>query len=166
VKSVSGATLVFPTFQYENMLGLLNPGESSLPAWVLVARFEPKIDMLAVSSFPGLIFETPDLIPEFYYSGLNNRTEHPLALVSVGWSSERPGGAGGEDEQFSYLSRTLAVADALKASMFVWYLAHDPRPEPTGPYHPLRSMGLLRSDGIEKTGWLLWRRQQERPLTP
>jgi hypothetical protein len=166
VKSVSSTTLIFPTFQYENMLGLLQTGESGAtqagttqPAWVLVSRFEPKIDMLAVSSFPGLVYATPDAVPEDYYGGLKGRSEHPIGFVSLGWSSS----SSGQESQFSYLSRTLAAADSLQASLVVWYLARDTRAQTTAAFQPLSAMGLYDAEGISKTGWSLWRRQLERP---
>ena len=56
VKEVSPNTLVFPTFQYENVLGILNRGAPSQPAWSLVDRFQPKLDLLAVSTFPRAAF--------------------------------------------------------------------------------------------------------------
>ena len=163
VKSVSSGTLVFPTFQYENMLGLLHSSEGTQAAWVLVSRFEPKIDLLAVSSFPGMVFESPEAMPEFYYSALNNRTDHPIGFASIGWSSSK---GAGQDSQYSFMSRTLAAADSLKASMLVWYLGRDPRAQPSTAFQPLSAMGLFDADGIEKTSWSLWRRQLERPTAP
>lgn len=87
VKAISEDTLVFPTFQYENMLGILGAGEARQLPWDLVQRFEPRLDLLAVSSYPGLVFEDIDDMPEQYYSALQGHVNKPVALVSVGWSS-------------------------------------------------------------------------------
>jgi hypothetical protein len=51
VKDVSADTLVFPTFQYENMQALLSLSPPSQPTWALVSRFDPKLR--AVPSVPS-----------------------------------------------------------------------------------------------------------------
>src|SRR3989338_3346983 len=76
-KAVSPDTLVFPVFQYEDMLGILNTGEATLPAWSLVNRFEPKIDMLAVTSFPGFVYTSANSLPPDYYEPLRGRSQRP-----------------------------------------------------------------------------------------
>lgn len=164
VKSVSTSTLVFPTFQYENLIGRLTSGEPTQPAWSLVPRFEPKIDMLGVSSFPGLIFPEPSAIPDDYYAALRDRNQHPLAITSIGWSSDVA--LGGQQGQFDYMSRALAAADALQAKLVVWYLGRDPTSQPAGAPQPLAGMGLYDEEGFTKSSWSLWRRHAERPLQP
>src|SRR3989304_1191311 len=73
-EAVSPAPPVFPVFEYEDMLGTLNPGEATLPAWSLVNRFEPKIDMLAVTSFPGFVYASANSLPPDYYEPLRGRS--------------------------------------------------------------------------------------------
>lgn len=160
VKEVSGATLVFPTFQYENMLGILQTGDQNRPAWSLVSRFEPKLDLLALSSFPGLVFSGVDGMPNDYYGMLKGRSQKPLIFASVGWSSaEQPGDTGGEGqgEQEAFLHRVLRDAESLPAQLFVWYLGRDPVITPTQRFEPLASMGLLSADGRPKNAWYTWR---------
>jgi hypothetical protein len=60
VKRASPQTQVFPTFQYEAMIGALRSGERAQVTWSLVNRFEPKIDMLAVSSYPFTLYRAPE----------------------------------------------------------------------------------------------------------
>jgi len=164
VKSVSKDTLVFPTFQYEEMQGLLRGGSGQLPAWSLVQRFEPKIDMLAVSSFPGFIFDDVQQLPMDYYTGLQGRSTKPLAIVSVGWSSTaaRPGESG-ESAQVTYLYRVLAAADDLDAQLLVWYLGRDPVGVSGGPLDTLGTMGLQAQNGTAKTIWRVWLSAAARP---
>jgi hypothetical protein len=164
VKSVSSSTLVFPTFQYESLIGKLTSGEPTQPAWSLVPRFEPKIDMLAVSSFPGLIFAEPGAIPDDYYAALRERSPHPLGFTSIGWTSDL--GLGGPQGQFDYMSRALAAADALQAKLVVWYLGRDLTPQPASAPQPLSGMGLYDTEGFTKSSWSLWRRHAERPVAP
>jgi hypothetical protein len=164
VKSVSKDTLVFPTFQYEEMQGLLRGGSGQLPAWGLVQRFEPKIDMLAVSSFPSFIFSDVQQLPMDYYTGLKDRIDKPLALVSVGWSStaSRPGESG-EAAQVSYLYRVLSAADDLDAQLLVWYLGRDPLGVSGGPLDQLGTMGLQDQTGAGKSVWRVWLSAADRP---
>ena len=164
VKSVSKETLVFPTFQYEEMQGLLRGGSGQLPAWGLVQRFEPKIDMLAVSSFPGFIFNDVRELPMDYYTGLKDRSEKPLALVSVGWSSTPPRpGENGEAAQVSYLYRVLSAADDLDAQLLVWYLGRDPIGVSGGALDLLSTMGLQTQSGTAKSVWRVWLSAGQRP---
>ena len=156
VKSVSPDTLVFPTFQYEDMIGLL---AGTLPAWSLIDRFDPKIDLVAVSTFPGFVLNSINDMSEGYYDALLAHLPRPAAFVSVGWSSQT-----GETDQFNYLTRVLKAADAAKARLFVWYLARDPVQGPDESFGPLAQMGLQNVNGTPKTAWSTWRRAFDRPL--
>ena len=164
-KEVSPDTLVFPTFQFENMLGILQ-SEPSLPAWSLVNRFEPKIDMLAVSSFPGFVRAKVSDLPSDYYAALKGRSQRPIAFFSVGWSSApRPGDLGreAEGEQLAYILKALAAAEELDARLFVWYLGRDPRVSPAPSFAPLAMTGLQDADGGTKAAWHVWRQHALRP---
>src|SRR5690606_32635023 len=111
----------------ENMNGILRP-ESRQSYWSLVSRFEPKIDMLAVSSFPNSVYPVVSQLPADYYTSLQTRSSRPIALTSVGWSSAaRPGDIGGEGvaEQTEYLNRLLTQSESISARMVVWYLGQD-----------------------------------------
>jgi hypothetical protein len=169
VKELSPATLVFPTFQYEELLGLL-AGESGRPAtWGLVARFEPKMDMLAVTSFPGFVFGSVDDLPADYYQRLAGRSERPLALASVGWTSGTTGAltaAAAEVAQATYLGRLLSAAVELPASLVVWYLGRDPAGAAAAGFDRLATAGLYDAAGEPKTSWGVWRGYAERPLEP
>lgn len=166
IKSASKDTLVFPTFQYENMNGALNPQSRIGPVWSLVNRFDPKYDLLAVTSFPNSVYPVVSQLPADYYTSLKNRSSKPFALTSVGWSSAaRPGdlGAEGVAEQTEYLTRALTQAEAADAKMVVWYLGQDRTPQPALP-DPLAGMGLYDPEGDPKDTTLKWQLQLERPL--
>jgi hypothetical protein len=164
IKSESQDTIVFPTFQYENMNGILRQ-ESRQPLWSLVTRFDPKIDMLAVSSFPNSVYPVVSQLPADYYTGLKNRSDMPVALTSVGWSSAtRPGdiGAEGVAEQTEYLHRLLGQSESSDVRMVVWYLGQDRKLE-AGVPDPLGGMGLFDADAKEKQSCLSWRLYSDRP---
>lgn len=165
VKSVSKDTLVFPTFQLENMNGDLNPQNRSGPLWSLVSRFEPKYDMLGLTSFPNSVYAVVSQLPKDYYTNLQSRSTRPVALTSIGWSSApRPGdlGAEGVAEQREYLTRVLGQAEDSDTRMVVWYLGRDREPQPALP-DSLAGMGLYGDNGEAKDSAIAWRLYAERP---
>jgi hypothetical protein len=167
VKSVSPSTQVFPTFQYEDMQALLAVGSTiAQPAWSLVNRFAPKIDALAVSSFPGFVYGSPDKVPGDYFDQLKARFQLPLIIASTGWASgpAAPDAVSGESDQAAFLTSTLTAAERLGASVVVWYLGRDVEPPVSEGFQPLATSGLLRADGSAKLAWAVWRTYAERPV--
>jgi hypothetical protein len=162
VKAVSPGTQVFPTFQYENLLGILSDPPTQ-PAWSLVARFQPKIDMLAVSSFPRAAFDSITQVPGDYYEALSGRFDLPVGFVSLGWASVVDG-APDEASQLSFLLRAVAAADTLQAHFLVWFLARDPETPAADRGASLSTMGLLGPLGQEKNILQVWNAQLGRPL--
>jgi hypothetical protein len=165
VKSVSKDTLVFPTFQYEDMLGLISTGSPTLPSWSLVNRFEPKIDALAISSYPSLVFNTITDLPLDYYDALAGRLDRPVVFASVGWNSQTDQGASldpADSGQVAFLYRVLSAAENLHASALVWYLGRDPEAVPAG-FEPLARMGLQDAGGNPKSVWRIWLSALARP---
>jgi hypothetical protein len=164
VKSVSPDTKVFPTFQYENMLGLIDTGSPVLPSWSLVNRFEPKIDLLAVTTYPSLIFSSTSELPLDYYDGMKGHMDRPVAFASVGWNSlEEPASSPDSSEQVAYLYRVLGAVEDQNASMLVWYLGRDPASVPEG-FEPLARMGLHDAAGEAKAVWRVWTSIMARPV--
>ncbi len=159
VKQVSPDTLVFPTFQYEDLTGRLPVADAqSQPLWPLVNRFEPKIDLIAVSTFPGFVFpKAADIAPD-YYRQLSGQFSKPLAFVSSGWSSqsEASAAADSDGEQAAFMERLLADARWLAAKLVIWYLGRDSTVKPAGGFTPLASAGLIRPDGAAKPAWGIW----------
>lgn len=165
VKSVSPSTRVFPTFQYESVQAVLGTGEPAQAAWALVGRFEPKLDAVAVSSFPGFAYASVDRLPANYFSQLKTRFQQPLILSSIGWTSGPSlEGASLDGEQASFLRRTMAEAEALQVELVVWYLGRDIEDAPQPAFSPLATMGLYRADGGPKATSLIWRSYLNRPL--
>jgi len=166
VKEMSPSTLVFPTFQYEDLQGILRTGESTLPGWSLVTRFEPKIDVLAISSFPGFVYKSAAEVPSEYYRQLRGRFQMPIAFVSVGWSSAPRVDEvqGREADQASFLRRALAEAEDISAVVFIWYLGRDLTLGPSAGFESLAATGLFDVEGRPKVAWLVWRIYADRPV--
>ena len=167
VKELSPETLVFPTFQLEELQGLL-PADDPHPAqWRLIRQFQPNLDVLAVSTFPGLAFSNPDEIPANYYARLASYTIGPIAIAGMGYSSG-PGrnglNEGTETEQVSFLRRVLDDAEELRMALAIWFVGQDPTFTGETPLDLLQYVGLLRQDGEEKPAWLVWSGIASRPL--
>ncbi len=169
VKDLSPETLVFPTFQLENMEDRLSPKAEPVTRWHLVQQFEPKLDVLAVSTFPSFVFATPDDIPRDYYSHLGLLLDRPIpiGIASMGYSSGASRddlNQGTEEEQESFVRRVLEDAEGMGMIFVIWFASGDPSFATDPPFDLLRHIGLLRADGSEKPAWKVWAQAADRPL--
>jgi len=169
VKQLSPDTLVFPTFQYEELQGLLPAGDPLPPQWNLISRFEPRLDLLAISSYPSLLYADPQLIPASYYAQLPSHTDRPIALTGLGYASEPgPGGSATlatEEGQAQYLRRALDNAQQLGFRMVVWFVGRDPTFAGKPGFDAFRRTGLVRENGSPKAAWLVWEATAQRPIS-
>lgn len=167
VKELSPDTLVFPTFQMEELQSLLPASEGHPPQWHLLRRFEPKLDLVAISTYPSFAFDTPNDIPEDYYRQLETYTDRPIAIAEMGYSSGpcRQGiNDGTEQEQRDFLASILRQAEGMEMPFVVWFASWDPTFASEPPLDLFQHIGLLRSDGSEKPSWKLWVQASQRPL--
>jgi hypothetical protein len=109
IKSVSPATQVFVTFQWEHLNNLFvsDPSEGTpyQPSWELVEAFEPNLDLWVISSYPFGAFDSASKIPPGYYTPLLSRTDKPLAVAEGGFTSREVGPFHGtEQDQADYLN--------------------------------------------------------------
>jgi hypothetical protein len=169
VKEQSPDTLVFPTFQLEDMTGRLPAGDTQQSQWHVIDGFEPKMDLLAVSTYPSRVFEAPADIPGDYYRQLTAHTDKPVAIAEVGYATEpdAEGSEGaGELRQAAFLERILGDADRLDMSLVVWSVRQDPKYTGDPAVSSLlQHIGLVRTDGSEKAAWSVWEDAAQRPLT-
>jgi len=174
VKDISPETLVFPTFQMEAIQNLLSPADQStlpgaLSRWHLVLNFEPKVDILAVTTYPSFAFATPNDIPPDYYDQLRRYSDAPIAIAAAGYSSG-PGregiNEGTEEEQKAFLHRLLQDAQRLDMAFVVWFASTDPAFVQEPPLDLLQHIGLRRADGSAKPAWEVWAQQAAMPLSP
>ncbi|MCH7718693.1 MAG: hypothetical protein IIB21_04420 [Chloroflexi bacterium] len=167
VKELSPETLVFPTFQLEELHGLLPANDPRPSQWHLIRQFQPNLDLLAVSTYPGLAFSNPDEIPANYYTRLASYTIGPIGIAGMGYSSE-PGrdglNEGTEPEQAIFLSRVLDEAEEMEMALTIWFIGQDPAFTGETPLDLLQYVGLLRQDGTEKPAWLVWNLFAKRPV--
>jgi hypothetical protein len=167
VKSASPDTLVFPTFQLEEMYGLIDSEEELSREWRLLGEFEPKIDVAAFSTYPSFVFEDAGDIPEDYWEKIEQYTTRPIAIASAGYSSQaaREGlNTGTEADQAAFVGRLLSEAEALEMPFVIWLTGHDPCLPAEAPFDLYSHVGLCRSDGTRKPAWSTWVEQVMRPL--
>ncbi len=167
IKELSADTLVFPTFQLEELAGLLPVDQPDEPQWELIEPFAPRADLVAVSTYPGVAFPSPDQIPSDYFAQLGAYSDRPIAIADTGYSSEPmadDSNDGTEAEQESFLRRALSDADALDMPLVVWFVGQDPTFTGEPPFDLVQHIGLLRPDGTQKPAWAVWSKALRRPL--
>jgi len=166
VKAVSPDTKVFPTFQLEDLLGLLDAIHP--PQWEALEPFRGRMDALAVTTYPFLtdIRSAAD-IPVNYYSQLNEQFTGDIIIAEAGYTSKPIDGRpiiGSELDQQQYLSFVLENMEVRNFDALIWFAALDPRFAAEGPDAVLKDAALRRGDGSNKDAWTLWEVEALRPL--
>ena len=168
VKAVSPETLVFATFQYEQLLGVVPWEPSRPPRWELLDDFAGRIDLFAVATFPSVRYEVANDLPLLYYQQIRDHTRLPIAFASVGFASAaQPDGvhASTPAEQRRFLQRLLSDADTLDAPFVVWFAARDPAYVADAPtLDLLSSVGLRDEHDRPKDAWAVWEEASSRPV--
>ena len=118
IKSVSPNTTVFTVFQLEQMKGphgglFGGVNDPNTTQWHLLDRV-PKADLIAFTTYPGLIYTDPKNLPTDYYADIRTHTAMPIAFTEVGWhSAASPRGwesSEAEQEEFAEVSWGRPVA--------------------------------------------------------
>lgn len=158
VKKVSPDTKIFTVFQLEHLKGLKGglfggTSDTSKSEWSLLAQF-PKADLVAFTSYPGLIYKDPSAIPSNYYSEIKSHTNKPIAFTEIGWGSDAkiPGWESSEEEQASFVSRFFALNKENNTSFVIWPFLYDQK-----TIEPFVSMGLITQSGKEKKALGVWK---------
>jgi len=166
-KAASPETLVFPTFQLEDIEG--NFGAAHPPRWDLLLAFSGKMDALAVTTYPFLtaLSSARSLRPD-YYSQLHNLFDGPVIVAGAGYTSVPIRGSavpGTEEDQFIYLEQLRDAAEDTEFELVVWLSAFDPPVSAGGTEARFQGIGLLAADGTPKLAWDLWQEWARRPPT-
>ena len=170
VKKISPNTQVTVTFQYEDLQGILPTSDSHDPDWELLRAFDPKLDLLAISTYPSFAFKSASAIPANYYSQLRAFADgKPIAIAEMGYASAA-GSQGINDgtaaDQNAYVQRMLQEAATLKMPFIVWFAGWDPSFAADSPYSVFAHIGLMSSDNTAKPAWKTWADAAARPYVP
>ncbi len=174
IKTDSPGTLVFTTFQWEDLNNLF-PGDPSGSQpyeikWEQMEAFEPELDLWVISSYPFVAFESGSEIPADYYTPLLARTNKPLAVAEGGYSSQPVGPFPGQpSDQVDYLN---AINDQIgsRLAFWVYLLLSDFNPDTYAlamrdqglrekdidTLGLFASVGLVEFDGTPKPGLAVW----------
>ncbi len=169
VKKISPATQVTVTFQYEDLQGLLPTSDKHFPDWQLLHAFDPKLDLVTISTYPSFAFPSASAIPANYYSQLAAFTDRPIAIAEMGYSSAASAQGlndGTEADQAAYLKRVLIDAGKLKMPFVIWFAGWDPSFAKGSAYSVFQHIGLLRADNSKKPAWQEWATAARRPYQP
>ncbi len=161
IKAASPQTKVFPIFQLEKMKGLHGglfggKNEPEKNEWFLLEKF-PHADLIAFTTYPGLIYKEPAEISEDYYTEISSHTSKPIAFTEIGWhSASSPAGwESSVEEQAQFISRFFELNQELKSELIIWSFLYD-----QNTIEPFNSMGLFEKDGNEKAAWKEWKKNK------
>lgn len=159
IKQISPGTQVFTIFQYETLQGLhggLYGGVNDISKhnWQLLSLFE-SADFIGLTTYPGLIFKSPEEIPVNHYSQITTYSKKPIAIVETAWEREGtlPGWESSPAEQVDFLTRLFELTLPLKPKMIIYSFLYDV--ETSNP--AFKSMGLI-GEVEESPGWQAWRK--------
>lgn len=175
--------MIFPTFQLETLKGegyLTGKAVLNEPQWQLFEELEPIMDMAVVTTYPYFDYETPNAIPDDYFSEIFEHTSKPFAISETGWISRETftereqslvdAGLGSSVlEQREYLLRLIALIHPLNTRFVNWLFLNDPEdwqlPENAAGNLSLifDSAGLRYNDGSAKPVFELWQEAQTLP---
>jgi hypothetical protein len=150
IKKVSPDTKVFVVFSYDHMI--------DNDQYDMLARFDSRSDLIGLTTYPWSQFDSPDEIPDDYYSWLNMYASKPIAFTEIGWTSSAGAGSS-EKEQADFLVRFLELTKSNKLEMVNWLFLHEmtldgitasvARPE-------AGTASLRKADGSEKEVYGVW----------
>ena len=166
IKEVAPETQITVTMQYEDMQSLLPTEDRHFADWALFERLDASMDVAALSTYPGLVFNQVGDIPANYYSQLRGFTDKPIVIAETGFPSEPspPANTGSPEAQEEYVGRVLGEADDLGMPFIIWFAAWDPSFAEGTAFSSFRHIGLIETDGTEKPSWGTWSEEHARPL--
>ncbi len=166
VKSASPTTLVFPSFQYEQLLGVIPWEPPHAPRWRLLEDFDTRMDLFAITTYPSFVYQAAKKIPNEYYTDAQAHTKVPIAFTSVGFASEqtREGlNSSTPAEQRRFLQRILVDAETLSSPVLIWFAGRDPAYADSSPLDLIASIGLRSAADQPKDAWPSWEQAVNRP---
>lgn len=156
IHRVSPNTKVFPILQYEwlsgNRGGLFGGKNDDRQAQWSILENLGSADLIAFTSYPGLIYRTPTAIPTSYYSQIREHTTADIAFTEIGWA--RSGPKGWESSvaiQAQFVDRFFSLTQTLDQQFTLWAFLFDPQAK-----EPFSSMGLLSAGQSTSPTWEAW----------
>jgi len=148
IKEVSPNTKVLVVFSYDHLV------ENS--QWELFQKFNDKVDLVGLTTYPYRRFSSPEVIPDDYYLRIKQYTDKPIAFTEIGWSSV---GANSEKNQADFLIRFLELTKGLDMEMVNWLFLHETTVSGIPGYISNPDVGtvaLKKADGSKKEVYDVW----------
>lgn len=162
---------IFPTFQYEALIGkgYLSGGHNE--SWDLLKELDDYLDLVVLTTYPYFDYKLPTDIPANYFAEATKYSVKPLAVSETGWMSRQSFGgkfsslseqgyAGSEQEQVDYLRKLREILPKDNTEFVNWAFLHDISKWQEGDepsLHPLfDSIALKNNDGSSKLVWEEW----------
>jgi hypothetical protein len=114
IKQVSPETEVMVVFSYTHLI--------DNEQWDLFQEFHDKVDLFGLTTYPWKHFDSPEEIPQDYYTRISEYTSLPLGFTEIGWISS---GEGSEEEQARYLASFPRLVEGLDVEMVNWLFLHE-----------------------------------------
>lgn len=158
--AVPASTKLFTTFQLEQLKGLnggLYGGSNNTAnnLWSWLDKF-PTADLIAFTTYPGVIYKNVADIPANYYQEIAQHTAKPVAFTEAGWSSDNtaPGWNSTQGAQSQFINYFFTEAKLLKPNIVIWTFLYDQNVD-----EPFTQMGLIDKTG-DKTSLQTWKTSQ------
>lgn len=190
VKFASGQTLVFATWNFNQLRQAIRSGNETQLAWI--SELDEALDFFAIDYRPSLVGTTAADLSGAPFVDVDRRqidsvTTRRLVIVDAGYPAAGVNQSGevfpsSENSQFNYLAFALALGDELDIEMLVWTVAVDPdrwlldlcgegvEDCDVAPfeerYGELRQHGIVDSDGGFRAATSLWEQYAERTWVP
>ena len=148
IKEVSPNTKIFVVFSQNQM--------EETDSWEIINEF--KLDLLVFTTYPWKFYDTPEEIPDNYYSKLETYSTKPIAFTEIGWPSDSSVDAS-EKEQADYLRRFDELTEDMDIEFVNWLFLHET--EISGTMASISdsatgTIALKKSDGTEKEVYSVW----------
>lgn len=161
VKAVSPDTLVFVTYQYERTSGrtggLYGGPELGPDRWSVLDLFA-KADLVAFTTYPGLVMQDAGALPLDHYAAIREHTQKPVAFTEVGHFAaldKAPGWESSPEEQAAFARAFRNATAPLDPKLTVWLHLHD---QPNVNPAPFKTMGLIDANGEKRAAYEVWAR--------
>ena len=147
---------VFPIFQYEYLRGLKGGlfggvNDENKARWNLIQNINS--DFIGFTTYPGLIYKSPDEIPEDYYLKIESYANKPIIFTEIGWFSEGPAGwESSDDEQARFIQRYFELTKDLDVRVNIWLHLY----EQEQAQEPFKKMSLLSGNEETSAGFEAW----------
>ena len=147
---------IFPTFQYEELLGNIPNQPTHAPRWEIVNNFSNKIDFLAISSSPSKFTKITRKIPLNYYSQLSTITSLPIIFTGIGFegATNNIPNVATMEEQYKFIILLFNSMIEIKVEALVWMLLEDYVNQDS---RDTNSYGLIQEENSSnKKSWDIW----------